>query len=141
MGVTNTLKVLGKVPLGTVSIKRKYKTAKSDSKRIVHWWFVVRGDEEVLEQLENDWNTISIQTAWKLEPLLEFQRESTTATGRIPTEIPHPPCPVVTQPNQSRATALAPSPEINVHDEHVNASKSVLFTTTPLHLVKEGATM
>ena len=53
-GVTNTLKVLGKIPLGAVTIKRKYKTARSDSKRIVRWWFVVRGDEEVLEQLEND---------------------------------------------------------------------------------------
>ena len=143
-GVTNTLKVLEKVPLGAVTIKRKYKTARSDSKRIVRWWFVVRGYEEVLEQLENDWNSISIQTAWKLEPLLEFQRESTTTTV-IPTEIPHSPCPVVTQPNQSPATALTPSPEVNIHDDDVNASKSVLPTTTPLYLeppiVKEGATM
>ena len=49
MGVTNTLKVLGKVPFGAVTIKRVYKTAISYSKRIVRWWFVVRGDEEVLE--------------------------------------------------------------------------------------------
>ena len=136
--------MLGKVPLDAVTIKRKYKTARSDSKRIVRRWFVVWGDEEVLEQLENDWNSISIQTAWKLESLLEFQRESTTATV-IPTEIPYSPCPVVTQPSQSPATALAPSPEVNVHDDHVNASKSVLPTTIPLYLepplVKEGATM
>ena len=67
-GVSNALTVLGKVPSNALTIKRKYKTVNTDSKRVVRWWFVIRGEEKVLEQLENNWSSVGIQTAWKLEP-------------------------------------------------------------------------
>jgi len=38
----------------------------------VKWWFVVRGKESVLEQLQKEWPTISIQTSWRLEPVLGY---------------------------------------------------------------------
>lgn len=69
-GVANTLKVLGKVPVNALIIKRKYKTAKNNSKRVVRWWFVIRGEENILQ---NNWSSVSIQTGWKLE---QFQTES-----------------------------------------------------------------
>ena len=40
---------------------------------MVRWWFVVRGDERVLKDLESNWGSVSIQTAWKLEPVMEFE--------------------------------------------------------------------
>ena len=39
----------------------------------MRWWFVVRGDERVLKDLESNWGSVSIQTAWKLEPVMEFE--------------------------------------------------------------------
>jgi len=38
----------------------------------VKWWFVVRGEESVLEQLQKEWPTISIQTSWSLEPVRSY---------------------------------------------------------------------
>ncbi len=91
-GVANALKVLAKVPPNTISIKRKYKTVNSDSKWVTRWWFVVRRDEKVLEQLQDDGEAVRVQTAWKLEPLLEYD-----ITPRS-TYQPQPPCPQSEQP-------------------------------------------
>ncbi len=98
-GVANALKVLAKVPPNTISIKRKYKTANGDSKRFTRWWFVVRGDEKVLEQLQADWEAVRVQTAWKLEPLLEY--DNTPRSTYQPQPLcpqPQPPCPQNQQP-------------------------------------------
>ena len=53
-------------------VKRKYKTAKDNSKRVTRWWFVVRGTEEALKALEAEWPKVAAQTAWKLEPLYSY---------------------------------------------------------------------
>ena len=82
--VANVLKVHAKVPSNSLSIKRKYKTARNNSKQVVRWWFVVRGEEKLLEQLQSDWSSVSIQTAWKLEPVLEFLK-SPPASLPMPT--------------------------------------------------------
>ena len=71
--VTSTLKTLAKLPVDAVFVKRKYKTAQNNKKQVVRWWFVVRGDERVLKDLESNWGSVSIQTAWKLEPVMEFE--------------------------------------------------------------------
>jgi len=68
--------VLGKVPSDAVLVKRKYKMARDNPKRVVRWWFVVRGEESVLRDLEKNWNLVSMQTSWKLEPLMEFESDS-----------------------------------------------------------------
>ena len=36
---------------------------------VIRWWFVVRGSEETIQQLESGWPKVQLQTAWKLEPL------------------------------------------------------------------------
>ena len=71
--VTSTLKTLAKLPVDAVFVKRKYKTAQNNRKQVVWWWFVVRGDERVLKDLESNWGSVSIQTAWKLELFMEFE--------------------------------------------------------------------
>ena len=69
--VTSTLKTLAKLPVDAVFVKRKYKIAQNNRKQVVRW-FVVRG-ERVLKDLEMNWGSVSIQTAWKLERVMEFE--------------------------------------------------------------------
>ena len=59
-----------------LKIKRKYKTATDSSTRVVRWWFVVRAEEFVLEQLQKEWNQVALQTDWKLTPLLQYAKSS-----------------------------------------------------------------
>ena len=33
-----------------------------------HWWFLIKGTEEVLKNLEEEWVRVSLQIDWKLEP-------------------------------------------------------------------------
>jgi len=53
-------------------IKRKYNRAHNDQKRVVKWWFVITGDEKLLEKLDHQWNLVAVQTAWQLQPLQCF---------------------------------------------------------------------
>ena len=46
----------------------KYKSINGNSNRI-RWWFVLRGDEDILSVLESEWEQVQLQ---KLEPLLKF---------------------------------------------------------------------
>ena len=48
-----------------VSIKRKHKQLDSGHTR---WWFVLKGEEQVLTQLEDEWERMCLQLSWKLEP-------------------------------------------------------------------------
>ena len=69
--VSSTLAKLTSVqPETQVQVKRKYKLS---DKKTVRWWFVVRGTEEVLTKIENEWERVSLQTNWKMEPVLRFQ--------------------------------------------------------------------
>ena len=36
------------------------------------WWFVLRGEESTLQNLESCWNQLELQTKWKLEPVLRY---------------------------------------------------------------------
>ena len=47
-----------------LQIRRKFKTTTGNR---IRWWFVVRGSEEDLCNLGNEWDHINIQTSWKLE--------------------------------------------------------------------------
>jgi len=71
--VANALKTLTKMPPNSLTIKRKYKIANNNPKQVTRWWFVVRGEECLLEQLQASWQSVSIQTSWKLEPVLKHQ--------------------------------------------------------------------
>ena len=49
-----------------VQVKRKYKT--NDKGKVVKWWYILRAEEAVLNQLEQEWEKVQLQTLWKLEP-------------------------------------------------------------------------
>ncbi len=48
----------------------KFKSAHDDPSRVMKWWFVLRGEESMLEQLQKEWSIVALQTSWKLEPVL-----------------------------------------------------------------------
>ena len=52
-----------------LQLRRKFKT--SQDGRISRWWFLIRGDECVLTELEM-WETVSAQTSWRLEDCLKY---------------------------------------------------------------------
>ena len=83
--VEKVITTLTKVSSSELRIKRKYKTVAGNSTR---WWFVIRGQESVLEQLQKEWNFVAIQTNWKLTPLLQFTTPIHEA--QLPDELPNP---------------------------------------------------
>ncbi len=58
-----------KVSNDSIEVRRKYKTL--DNNRL-RWWHVVSGEEEILKQLEGEWEGVHCQTGWKIEPCLVF---------------------------------------------------------------------
>ena len=71
LAVENALKTLTSINAMGLVVKRKFKTARNDE-RVTKWWFVVRGEESVLEQLQKEWPAISVQTSWRLEPVFIY---------------------------------------------------------------------
>ena len=45
----------------------------------MRWWFVIRAEESVLEQLQKEWNLVAMQTDWKLTPLLQYTKSNPEA--------------------------------------------------------------
>jgi len=72
LAVENALKTLTSINVKSLIVKRKFKTAHNNKDRVTKWWFVVRSEESILEQLQKEWPTISIQTSWRLEPILSY---------------------------------------------------------------------
>jgi hypothetical protein len=75
--VEKVISGLAKVPTTEFKVKRKYKISNDSSdattkKRVTRWWFVIRAEESVLDQLHKDWHLVSVQTDWKLTPLLQY---------------------------------------------------------------------
>ena len=46
------------------------------------WWFVIRGEESVLQELEGEWSTVAMQTAWKLEPVYVYEENPTPGNSQ-----------------------------------------------------------
>ena len=42
----------------------------------------MRGTEEVLTKIENEWERVSLQTNWKIEPVLRFQSVADSAESQ-----------------------------------------------------------
>ena len=64
--VLQTIRQLTKIdPEKKLTVKRKFK--EGDSGRRDRWWFLVRGSEAVLEELECLWSNVALQVGWKLE--------------------------------------------------------------------------
>lgn len=76
--VTNALKQLTTVDVSRLIVKRKFKTAVNNPTRVQKWWFIIRGEEDLLQQMEEAWNAVSVQTTWKLEPAYMYSDNETT---------------------------------------------------------------
>ena len=48
--VSHAIHKITSIPAADLSIKRKFK---SNDNKVLSWWFVVRGEETILEQLDN----------------------------------------------------------------------------------------
>ena len=72
--VSNAISSLMQMPDTSLIVKRKFKIIRQNSGRnkLTRWWFVVRGNEEILKLLEEKWNPDSMQAKWKLEPVFCF---------------------------------------------------------------------
>jgi len=51
--------------IGNIVVKRKYKRLPGNK---IRWWFLVYMEEDSLQKLELEWEKVSLQTSWKLEP-------------------------------------------------------------------------
>ena len=75
--VKTVLKSTNVATVEDLSIRRKYKLAQvSGVKHEVRWWFVVKGEENVLKQLDERWKqpqATMIPPRWKLEPLMRYR--------------------------------------------------------------------
>ena len=69
--VLSTLAKLTTIPQEVLNVKRKYKKS-NDRVKPLRWWFVLRGSEDVMKKLDNEWGKVSLQTNWKIMPLLRF---------------------------------------------------------------------
>ena len=79
--MSNAIKSLSDVDVDTLTIQRKYQNTLTNRKS--KWWFVIRGEESSLKNLDVKWEPIALHTSWKLELLLRFDdtiTDSTTTT-------------------------------------------------------------
>lgn len=126
--VTGALKRLTSIG-EKVTVRRKFKTTlKAGSPPKTKWWFVVRGTEAELQQLQQEWVSVATQTAWKLEPAFSYADEPTTE--RHPEQLEQPPASTL-QPERPEQTNHCPpvspsntgvSPENNAGEGIVESS-------------------
>ena len=59
------------IPVASFSLKRKFRS--SSSRSPTRWWYVVRADEAVLNNLVNGWSSIASERGWTIDCLHKFQ--------------------------------------------------------------------
>ena len=66
-----------------LDVKRKYKSRPGNPHAVSKWWYVISGEEDLLKQLQGEWEAISLHTnsKWLLEPLLCFSTDSESASN------------------------------------------------------------
>ena len=66
-----------------LTVKRKYKSRPGHPHTTSKWWFVISGEENILQQLQGEWSTVNNQTEgkWSLEPLLCYADPESTPIG------------------------------------------------------------
>ena len=103
--VSHAVQKITSISAADLSIKRKYKS----NGKVLSWWFVVRGEETILEQLDRLWEQVYLQTKWDLKPLLSFSDSETSES--LPSENDTS---KATPPNPTTANAL-PSTNVTPH--------------------------
>ena len=65
-----------------IQVRRKYKITSSG--QVGLWWFLIRGDEEVLLELDKIWSTVAVQTSWKLQDCVKFTKPRGPQSSTVP---------------------------------------------------------
>ena len=102
------------IPSQQLGIKRKYKSAENGS--VKKWWFVIRGDEDLLDKLDNQWNEIATHTGWRLEPSYSFEE---AVQHRPDTSIP-PVQHLANNVEDTPTAAVNTTPPANQQDENID---------------------
>ena len=105
-----------------LAVKKKF----SDISGRSRWWFLVKGREEVLTKLQEEWEKVSLQTNWKLEPCTKPNTAVSddglaSESGNVP------------EPQMSSPATLAGSEQVT-HEEVVSndgGSQSVTDSVIP----------
>ena len=59
-----------------LAVKRKFKSRRGSPLTVSKWWFVISGEENLLQQLQEEWpSIINSEGKWSLEPLLCFESD------------------------------------------------------------------
>ena len=80
LAVRNVISNIAKNPTEQLVIKRKYKE-NPNSRKVSKWWFVIRGEENLLQQLQLKWQAVS---AWKLQDVVAYADDSSLMTSEAP---------------------------------------------------------
>ena len=69
--ISHAIHTITGISVNNLAIKRKFRLNATDSK-VAAWWFVIRGEESLLEQLDNSWQQVNLQTKWELKPVFSY---------------------------------------------------------------------
>jgi hypothetical protein len=73
-----------------ISVRRKYKHGMHGRK--ARWWFVLHGSESTLANIEQKWESMTLQTGWKIEPCYRpSDTDSGSESGNSPAVIDQSP--------------------------------------------------
>ena len=92
--VSTTIALLCPTVAGKLQLRRKFKKT-NDNGCVTRWWFLIRGEEDVLVELQQIWECVSIQTSlWRLEECLMFRKLPPEQSDGPPLTLSHfcPPC-------------------------------------------------
>lgn len=64
-----------------LSVKRVFRKGIANGRD--RWWFHLLGEEDLLKQLEGEWESVSLQTNWKLETCTKPAAANDTSTGHF----------------------------------------------------------
>ena len=127
---------------GHSTSERKFKTA-GEHKRVVRWWHVISGDEEVLSLLDRNWENVEVQTSWQIEPCLIAPQKpeaasssnvnvngspgSSSSTNELNTPTPEELDSRIPQSNSTPAPIPSPTTEVLASEQlHVASSLHML---------------
>ena len=82
--VSDTLAQLCPTVSAKLQLRRKFQTTDSASgSHITKCWFVIHGAEDVLNELQDEWENIAVQTSWKLEECFMFKDSVQTSQQHV----------------------------------------------------------
>ena len=83
-----------------IEVRRKFKMKEKSE---IRWWFLIRGEEPILQLLDKEWENVENSTSWRLERCHQPTTPplSTDATGDTSTQVHDQPTTGLPQANES----------------------------------------